>query len=189
MVDRRSCTLPPQPQTPDYVPKWPYVKAEHDPRYSQIVVRLQGGKLKPEYEKIIGPVLPYKIRQKVAIRFFTSYKDDPVYPFKTWQEQYRNIEHTTCDTFYHAIYCGYRNLGAPKPYQAKGIPTRYFLEVMHDMGTWPTWKFMYNAFPRKVVIAKLKRLKARGLADGCACGCRGDWQITDAGRRYLTQGV
>ena len=32
-------------------------------------------------------------------------------------------------------------------------------------------------FPEKVVRAKAKRLIKRGLIDGCACGCRGDFEI------------
>lgn len=34
-------------------------------------------------------------------------------------------------------------------------------------------------FPPKVVMAKLKQLKRRGLIDGCDCGCRGDWHLID----------
>jgi hypothetical protein len=34
--------------------------------------------------------------------------------------------------------------------------------------------------PEKVVRAKAKRLIKRGLIDGCACGCRGDFRIRDA---------
>lgn len=30
-------------------------------------------------------------------------------------------------------------------------------------------------YPEKVIVAKLVKLKRRGLADGCDCGCRGDW--------------
>jgi hypothetical protein len=36
--------------------------------------------------------------------------------------------------------------------------------------------------PEKVVRAKLGQLKKRGLVDGCGCGCRGDWHLTDAGK-------
>ncbi len=32
--------------------------------------------------------------------------------------------------------------------------------------------------PPKVVLAKARRLINRGLLWGCACGCRGDFQIT-----------
>ena len=33
--------------------------------------------------------------------------------------------------------------------------------------------------PAKVTLAKARRLIKRGLIDGCACGCRGDYQIKD----------
>jgi hypothetical protein len=32
--------------------------------------------------------------------------------------------------------------------------------------------------PVKVLTAKLRRLKRRGIVDGCPCGCRGDWHLT-----------
>jgi hypothetical protein len=34
----------------------------------------------------------------------------------------------------------------------------------------------YPNMPEKVVLAKAKRLIRRGLVDGCACGCRGDFE-------------
>ncbi|QFG11500.1 hypothetical protein I5G87_gp76 [Mycobacterium phage Ekdilam] len=39
--------------------------------------------------------------------------------------------------------------------------------------------------PWKVVLAKFRRVEGRGLARGCDCGCRGDWELTDAGRRLV----
>lgn len=39
--------------------------------------------------------------------------------------------------------------------------------------------------PAKIVRAKAARLIERGLMDGCTCGCRGDFELTDAGRAYL----
>lgn len=33
--------------------------------------------------------------------------------------------------------------------------------------------------------ARLCQLKKKGLVDGCGCGCRGDWELTDAGRTRL----
>lgn len=33
--------------------------------------------------------------------------------------------------------------------------------------------------PEKVVLAKARRLIKRGLIDGCCCGCRGDFRISD----------
>lgn len=41
--------------------------------------------------------------------------------------------------------------------------------------------------PRKVVLAKLKALIGQGLLDGCACGCRGDFQITAHGESVLAE--
>ncbi len=35
----------------------------------------------------------------------------------------------------------------------------------------------YPQMPQKVVLAKARRLINRGLIDGCACGCRGDFRV------------
>ena len=34
----------------------------------------------------------------------------------------------------------------------------------------------YPDAPVKVLMAKLRSMKRRGLIDGCGCGCRGDWR-------------
>lgn len=39
--------------------------------------------------------------------------------------------------------------------------------------------------PDKVLRAKLKSLRRRGLVEGCVCGCRGDFRITGPGRELL----
>jgi hypothetical protein len=39
--------------------------------------------------------------------------------------------------------------------------------------------------PEKVIRAKVRKLIGRGLLDGCPCGCRGDFEITDKGRVLL----
>lgn len=39
--------------------------------------------------------------------------------------------------------------------------------------------------PEKLAVAKMGQLIKRGLAKGCLCGCRGDFDITDKGRSYL----
>ena len=44
---------------------------------------------------------------------------------------------------------------------------------------------MPDDVPEKVARAKMAALIRRGLADGCACGCRGDFEITPAGRALL----
>ena len=35
-------------------------------------------------------------------------------------------------------------------------------------------------FPQKVVMAKLRQMVSKGRLDGCACGCRGDFQRVEA---------
>lgn len=39
--------------------------------------------------------------------------------------------------------------------------------------------------PWKVSLQKARRLMKRGLLDGCSCGCRGDYELTDAGKARL----
>ncbi|ASZ75153.1 hypothetical protein PBI_TREYKAY_84 [Mycobacterium phage TreyKay] len=39
--------------------------------------------------------------------------------------------------------------------------------------------------PWKVVLAKFRRVRGRGLVEGCDCGCRGDWTLTEAGRQLV----
>lgn len=43
-----------------------------------------------------------------------------------------------------------------------------------------------NAMPRgtpaNLQLAKMQSLIDRGLVDGCTCGCRGDFELTDKGR-------
>lgn len=34
---------------------------------------------------------------------------------------------------------------------------------------------------RKLLIAKLAHMQRRGLIDGCTCGCRGDFEVTEKG--------
>jgi hypothetical protein len=39
----------------------------------------------------------------------------------------------------------------------------------------------------KLALAKMKAMVRKGLVDGCPCGCRGDFEITDMGRAALGQ--
>lgn len=41
--------------------------------------------------------------------------------------------------------------------------------------------------PPKLVRAKMDSLIRRKLVNGCACGCRGDFTLTDAGRQALAE--
>ena len=79
--------------------------------------------------------------------------------------------------------------------QCKDIQTRPVLEfLLLHKGKWCNWYFgddrdvgraMPEGTPRKLVIAKMRTLIGRGLATGCACGCRGDFEITQKGIEYL----
>ena len=46
---------------------------------------------------------------------------------------------------------------------------------------------MPNGFelPDNLVHAKMRQLIAKGLVDGCHCGCRGDFEITEKGLRKI----
>lgn len=52
---------------------------------------------------------------------------------------------------------------------------------------------VWNAFPDKeatpenLLLAKMSKLIKQGLVDGCACGCRGDFEITEKGRAKLEE--
>ena len=90
--------------------------------------------------------------------------------------------------------------------QCKDIPDRPVLEFLRDMplieGTdmqrWTTWfwsadympdnsvlRAMPEGTPEKLGLAKMRMLMKRGLVDGCGCGCRGDFVLTDKGREFL----
>lgn len=85
--------------------------------------------------------------------------------------------------------------------QCKDIPDLPILEFLvslnGDWGTWYVWKneipeeSVVRAMPsgvtvpEKLILAKMKTLIRRGLVSGCGCGCRGDFEITEAGRRFI----
>lgn len=41
--------------------------------------------------------------------------------------------------------------------------------------------------PDKLALAKMRMLMRRRLVQGCGCGCRGDFELTDKGRELLQQ--
>ena len=41
--------------------------------------------------------------------------------------------------------------------------------------------------PCKLVLAKMKMLVRRDLVRGCACGCRGDFEITEKGESLIEE--
>ncbi|WNM69024.1 hypothetical protein SEA_TRIBLETROUBLE_83 [Mycobacterium Phage TribleTrouble] len=49
----------------------------------------------------------------------------------------------------------------------------------------PTPSHRVPGVPWALVAAKFRRVMGRGLADGCDCGCRGDWHLTEAGARLV----
>ena len=42
-----------------------------------------------------------------------------------------------------------------------------------------------SGLPENLVLAKARKLIKRGLLDGCACGCRGDFELSAPGRDAL----
>lgn len=83
--------------------------------------------------------------------------------------------------------------------QCKDIPDRPILEFLaehthefkwatHGKGySMPTVQDAMPAdVPVKLQMAKMEMLIRRGLVDGCTCGCRGDYYITDLGRSALS---
>lgn len=61
-------------------------------------------------------------------------------------------------------------------------PGKVDAEIGH--GEWAMiWhvETFFPGVPSKLLRAKLRRLMARGLVDGCDCGCRGDWHLTPNG--------
>lgn len=68
--------------------------------------------------------------------------------------------------------------------QAKDIPENGILTLVAsthtNIGTslWDVQAAMSD-FPAKVVQAKLRSLVKRGILQGCACGCRGDFRTTE----------
>jgi len=76
------------------------------------------------------------------------------------------------------------------------VPILKFLEGLND--TWATW-FDYEPRPKntvmhampcgvsqKLALAKMRMLIRKGVVDGCGCGCRGDFILTEKGRAAIT---
>lgn len=74
--------------------------------------------------------------------------------------------------------------------KAADIPDDTMLAVLATPSVtelWMRWDLaaQFPTIPEKVVAAKVRQLIKRGLADGCDCGCRGDFEITPTGRVFL----
>jgi hypothetical protein len=87
--------------------------------------------------------------------------------------------------------------------QCKDIPTEPILRFVAEHGgigcNWfetpwsdgtPNKRSVRHAMPadtpEKLYLAKMQQLIGKGLVDGCPCGCRGDYELTDKGRARLS---
>lgn len=86
--------------------------------------------------------------------------------------------------------------------QCKDILDKPILEFLLGLnGKWSNWfgnqfdnsvthampMLAENGSQNKLALAKMRQLIKRGLVEGCGCGCRGDFVITDEGKEYLKQ--
>jgi hypothetical protein len=79
--------------------------------------------------------------------------------------------------------------------QCKDIPDAPVLAFLADLGAPASWfgnefdssvtHAMPAGTPEKLALAKMGMLMRRGLVDGCTCGCRGDFELTDKGRAVV----
>ncbi len=73
--------------------------------------------------------------------------------------------------------------------QAKAIPDSYMIATVWTLARpWASLWAVERAMPwcsYRVVRAKLRGLVKRGLLTGCACGCRGDFEVTAKGKEML----
>lgn len=46
---------------------------------------------------------------------------------------------------------------------------------------------MPDGVPEKLALAKMRQMIRKGTVDGCGCGCRGDFELTEAGRQALQE--
>ena len=61
-----------------------------------------------------------------------------------------------------------------------GLTTEAILKVRKPWGVSILWDIQAELpFPPKVVLAKLRSMERRGVINGCTCGCRGDFTLTE----------
>ena len=81
--------------------------------------------------------------------------------------------------------------------QCKDIPDEPILRFLARNPTvWHNWfgdKYensvthaMPPNTPEKLALGKMRQMIRRGVVDGCPCGCRGDFVITEKGLHELT---
>lgn len=79
--------------------------------------------------------------------------------------------------------------------QSKDVAEEPILKFLANR--YPQWSFLAEAWvgedvgvsfppntPYKIKLAKMRSLCDRGLVDGCTCGCRGDFFLTQKGIYY-----
>jgi len=80
--------------------------------------------------------------------------------------------------------------------QCKDVPTLPILRYVAEHGGigcvwWEGERSVCNAVPpgtpEKLILAKMRNMISKGLVDGCSCGCRGDFEITDKGRARILE--
>ena len=79
--------------------------------------------------------------------------------------------------------------------QCKDIPDRPILQFLASLnGEWANWcsgsdrdvgLALPADTPGKLKLAKMRQMIRRGVVDGCPCGCRGDFVITEKGKAEL----
>lgn len=86
--------------------------------------------------------------------------------------------------------------------QCKDIPDAPILRFLagpYDGWPVPRWGSWFgNDYPNsvthampegvgdKLALAKMRQMLRRGVVDGCGCGCRGDFTLTDKGRAEIS---
>lgn len=78
------------------------------------------------------------------------------------------------------------------PKQYKDIPDYLFLGAIETARTLrglprEVTDEIQERMPENLIRAKALKLIKRGLIDGCACGCRGDFSLTEKGRQWVRQ--
>jgi len=89
-----------------------------------------------------------------------------------------------------------------KPLQAKHISIKPILQAVaavqkefyEGTDTQKSWATIWDLerhlpalkkLPQRLVQAKMNGLIRKGYLDGCSCGCRGDYEMTDKGHAFL----
>lgn len=68
-----------------------------------------------------------------------------------------------------------------------GIGCHWFEAEYVNMGPRSVRNCMPSETPDKLVHAKMRKLISKGLIDGCPCGCRGDFELTEKGLERIEE--